>query len=176
MIIVLPTIMHTGTFLLIDDVFKWFKHIGCAQEPEGDCVIHCHTTNSFFYEVASCMDKHPVVSPIRHPARVLESFKRRNHLNYRVFREQFGCMADLVEGRDVFYIHIDEPDLRDAELARINNELGLKLKTDWPLVNCVGKTHDIKLTKEMMDEIPQWIMDFYHLTYEAINESASIRN
>lgn len=165
MIIVLPTIMHTGNTLMQEII--GYEVIGCAQEPRSDdTVIHAHTTNSLYDQLEKCMDKYPSIIPMRHPARVWRSFQQRDSgKTMKTYREQFGCMVELTEGRNVSYIHVDQPELRDTELDQASRRLGINNKTAWPIVNSVAGTHELDITNDMVAEIPEWILEYYKRTY-----------
>ena len=130
-----------------------------------------------------------VVSPMRHPARILASFKSRNrpitpadtkeriaHLPKDMrqmgmregadFESQWKNLEHFMGKFDISFIHIDSPD-RNVHVETFSKKIGRELTCDWPLTSNSGArcgNHDLEVTDEMISEIPDWIMDIYHGT------------
>lgn len=82
MIVVVPSIYHTGTHLMKRVFQDWIaispNWCGPFDLPSGDTrwVMFCHLTDSN-RELYHVVRQYPCVVPMRHPVRVLESWHRR---------------------------------------------------------------------------------------------------
>lgn len=163
-LVCVPSIMHTGRHVL-QTIFtreNW-KQVGpnpdthfYPPKPKQDHIIYFHLVDghSAYYNIA---EQYPLVCPMRHPVRVLESFRRRG-LTKDYFEEQWRNQIRVHNWRPL-YIHIDSTH-RDEQLANASRKLGRKLSTNWPVLT-VKNTVDFEVTDERLAEIPDFIMDFY---------------
>lgn len=92
-----------------------------------------------FREGAAC------IIPVRDPARVFCSWikygKNPDDFAGRSLDEWMVVQADLALETRTYYLHIDEPGVRDLQLADLNGALGLDLVTDWQPVRQDGPTN-----------------------------------
>ena len=96
------------------------------------------------------------IIPVRDPGRVFCSWIKygKNPDDYAGMSldEWMAVQADLaLEGR-TYYLHIDQPGVRDLQLEEINRELGLDLVTDWDPVRQDGPANG-------RDQIAQQFVD-----------------
>jgi len=161
-ILVIPSVMHTGTHLLLD-IFKNWNKISPIPDSmfyppmdNKDHIIQFHLIDghSTFYEIAETY--HQVI-PMRHPVRVLESMRRRQK-TLADLEEQFANLIRVHEWAPM-YIHVDSKD-RDKHVQAVAKLINRPLSTDWPNLSHKG-TIDFEVTDERIVEIPQWIMEFY---------------
>ena len=104
--ILVASVMHTGTLFTMRRLLA------------GRDVDQCHfTTEKQGRMTKLTEDAEQVVIPLRHPARCLETFKRRNK-EYDSFAEQWNNMLERAKSMNPHYIHIDDIDRRDKEAER----------------------------------------------------------
>lgn len=154
MIIGLASIMHTGTHLVREMLMEHLKAISPdALDRDGFYGYHLVNSCKKYTQL-----NYPTISPMRHPVRILESFRRRDK-TIDMMEEQFHNFSLL---RDPIIIHVDRAD-RDDYVNRAAKRTGLPLSTDWPLLS-PKNTLGFKVTPERLKEIPEWIMDLYSKT------------
>lgn len=127
---VIVSIQHTGTRYL-------------AQYQAHNWLGHCTPGN-----LAACrenLEHEQGIVPMRHPALVYESWRRRENGQSRHephhLTQQFDNMIQLDSEFDLQYVFIDE--------------------TNWgEPVSTHGNAHTA-ITPEMMDRVPGKVMDFY---------------
>jgi len=156
--IFIPTVMHSGTRFLHQLIGWPVQTLAKAQFVDGT-IIHCHmdTRSEKFTRALTC----PIVVPMRHPARIYESWARRNFKSKHPekLEAQFRRMIREVHPHSPTYVVIDHED-RDLHLKRLNDRFGLALKTDWCPVSEKG-TSDVEITRKRMARVPDFVMDFY---------------
>ena len=125
MIIVCPTVPHTGTHFMADmfqrcDVSAIVVHPYPDQLPELEKLID---------------EANPVIVPARRRIDVQKSWikygKDLENFAGRSLGEWFEVQRKLVQGALTYYLDIDEPAIRVHQLALINKDLELNLVTDW---------------------------------------------
>jgi hypothetical protein len=124
--IIVPTVPHTGTHFvknLLADTGQelYVRHVYPAEIERLEYLLN---------------QGHPTIVPSREPDAVIASW-----LRYGKDPENFAGMSllewwKLLDGlvmmrQNVYLLHLDNPELRDLELATINFELQLELATDW---------------------------------------------
>lgn len=139
--------MHTGTHLIRDVILKDHdKHVFHVSE-------HLHRLNCDPEELRN----NPVVSPLRHPRRVAESWKRRGSDLNTLRSMWISLMHNFAPFVDVF-ICIDSP-ARDRQLGRLNKILGTSITTDWPVEGSRANTEGISI--DLCPEVPNQFIEFY---------------
>lgn len=173
MLILYATCMHTGTHVLGGAAFPEFEVVGAWEyDYAGGKIARLHHFVRAYEETirGTFSKAEKVFTTLRHPARVLESFKRRQRGGYEDFLSQWDMMTDLLREYDTTFIHVDREDLRDREINEARESLGLgKISIDWtPRIElgCYCGTHDLQLTDELVAEVPDWMVDFYNKTIE----------
>lgn len=168
--IVVPTIMHSGTHVLRDNILR-----DRAYHSEEDSILgkrgnpkmlgfHLTECNRFINE----LEKYPVITTLRHPRRVRESFRRREEkrtrsrypYNQKYFDLQWREMIDRISKTDVLYVHIDEPEVRDQEVDALREKFNLPFHKDWKVNNEICGTSEIPI--EDCPEVDQEYIDFYY--------------
>lgn len=174
MMICVPTIMHSGTHTLRYEILKeegdgknkdnWnFMGSGpSARDCEVSTILGGHLNNSMMDKWEDAFKEFPVFTCLRHPVRIAETFRRRGkcirHLN-----EMWMNMIEVVDKYDPFYIHVDDKQVRDAQVKLMGEILGLPLKTNWPInkdTNSITGTHDFDISDTK--DVPQEFIDFYY--------------
>lgn len=130
--IVVPTIPHTGSMFVVQHLLG---HLPRIRNPKrGDGVFFAHVYPERMAEILSLRD-HPAIVPIRNPAAVAMSWKGQGWDLSQLW-VLWDEMLKVHKAFSPYYLPIDHVS-REARLAEIN-ELGLKLKTDWPIVASKG--------------------------------------
>ena len=149
MIILVPTIPHTGTKLLANDILRDFEHNALINKPKNGQKIDDHIFPEKITRWKELMTEYPAIIPLRNPVSIAVSWERR----HRDLGELMVMWYILVEQLDKFnpsYLPIDSLD-RNKYLDRINQRLGLKLTTDWPIVNSVHNSTDVSINDLSME-------------------------
>lgn len=148
MIINIPTIPHTGSYLVADGLFGGFKRLGLNSKPENGCKYFDHL---FLHKIDAWkgkMEAYPSIIPLRHPILTAVSWARRN----RDLGEMCVMWYVLVEQLDrynPYYIPVDSPNRNDW-LDRLNKGLRLDLSTNWPIINSKHNTFEATI-----EDIPE---------------------
>ena len=147
------SVMHSGTHLIYKMLTSCLKCKGVSIEASragehGVFLFHLVDAHR------DALDMRHLVTPMRHPVRIAESFRRRGKPIEDMYR-QFENLARI----DPIFIHVDRVD-RDAYVARAGKELGVQLHTDWPLLS-PKNTLGYKVTPARIKSIPAFIMDIY---------------
>jgi len=146
-IVLVPTIPHTGTTLVLKHLLPFLPDM---RNPKrcGHGKIFCHIYEERIAELLPLLEKYPAVIPLRHPEKVAISWKaRKKDLN-----ELWGLWETLVDVIDPYhplYLAIDSAG-RDQALRSISKTLGLDLKTDWSVIASTGLT--ATLTEEEKEQ------------------------
>ena len=130
--IVVPTVPHTGTHFMRDHLLAeldcYVRHVHPSDEPK-------------LLELLEAGN--PCIVPVRDRWSVLESWIRHDK-DPRAFcglslPEWFEALDALIWPYSPLLLAIDNPEIRDEQLAMINNTLGTVLTTDWPIVRQPGE-------------------------------------
>ena len=134
MIIVCPTVPHTGTH---------FMHkLLAGVDVERVVIVHPYPDQVAELK-ALVMSGNPCIIPLRHSDDVRASWKKygKDVHNFAgmTIEEWYIALYGIADAAvKLFYIEIDSPDRRDVQLAEINHKLGLELETDWEPVRQAG--------------------------------------
>ena len=174
--ICLPTIMHTGNHLAQQHIFKGFTqcpHVA-IKEAEGLSLITSHVIDDVMDRWWTSLPHADVVfTTLRHPARVMESFRRRGRSlkagdrQYDEgcnFESQWKNLIEISKEYEINYIHIDLPD-RDKYVEKASSVLGIDLGKGWPVLGEQQGTKDLEITDELINQVPDFIMGFYEKTH-----------
>ena len=117
--IAIISVRHSGTRFVRDELLK--KQ--CLNAHVGEKQIYLDVLLPYFNNL---------IIPLRRPERIIVSWERRG-------MELDGlsdCLSILMayDRYDPMYFPIDAPD-RQGYLDKINQRLGLELKTDWPVIS-----------------------------------------
>lgn len=149
--ILVASVMHTGT------LFTMNKLLSDKHE-----IAQVHFTSKHYGRMTKKLeDAEHVIIPLRHPARCLEAFKRRNK-GYDDFVEQWDNMVARVSNMNPCYVHIDDIERREQDVEKISNLVNPVI--DWqPSVRAGMKTftYKLELSDEMIKAIPKQYIDFY---------------
>lgn len=157
LIVGVGSIMHTGTHLL-------WRMLEPMKGINPDAYHHQPGAYKYLYHLVDSSQgyfglEYPILTPMRHPVRVLESFRRRNK-PFSMFAEQWRNL-ERIHGH-TNYIHVDRKD-RDWHVNLASRAIGFHVKPSWPLLSAKN-TLNIQVTDERVEEIPRWIMDLYRET------------
>lgn len=172
--------MHTGSHALWHGIFKDWARRDPPRYPTdsedsvgGKSILIGHITDSQWDTWNRWMDKgYPVVTMMRHPALALASHFKRNEIDFRWmlwYANQWINHQMMYRRRHPYIIHLDQPELRDAQIRLINDELGLDLKYNWPInekMGCVHGTHGDKPDPMHVAMIPRSFIEYYERTVE----------
>lgn len=120
---VVISVQHTGTRFLL-------HHLNCTGE---------HTYPNNMRNVHSRLRDERGIIPLRHPARVYESWVRRDR-DLAFLEQQYRCMICELKGYDLTYVDVERSG--DPVAAQTG----------------VGKT---EVTKRMQARVPAFVMDWY---------------
>ena len=121
------------------------------------------------------LKNHKIFTSLRHPRRIREAFKRREHnparypYNEEYFNIQWREMIDRIATLDPFYLHVDMPEVRDAEVDLMSEYFGRELPKNWEVVETEHTygTHDVPV--EECPPVPQEYIDFYYETIKKLD-------
>jgi hypothetical protein len=163
--------MHTGSHTLWYGILKdWVaRDIGPNRTYEDGEVVIGHLTDKNMVNWRAWFGEQPLLIPLRHPAKALSSHFKRNEQNpfWMTWFAQQWCNLIEIESHYPYYIHIDIPELRDQELAKINDELGLNLSHDWAINEAMGCKHGGEsepLQHHLVSMVPDSFIRFYEET------------
>jgi hypothetical protein len=145
MIILLPTVKHTGSHFVLNQLLKDFIRIDlknakkqiCEIEKDGcfNGVVFDHLFPHKMKLWEKLFEKHRAIIPIRNKHEVWKSWRKRSNEPDRDLFDQMWEIVENLDKYDPFYINIDNQEIRDKQLDFINKELKLKLNADgWPVV------------------------------------------
>ena len=134
MIIVVPSIPHTGTMFVYHEILKEIPQ-EIRNPKKGPGKIQIHIYQDRMDELYS-LSAYPWIVPLRHPEKVAITWKSREK-DLAELREFWWRLLDLVDSFEPHYLSIDAPN-RNAQLAKINESIGLNAQTDWPIVASHG--------------------------------------
>jgi len=164
--------MHTGTHFIKYGVFKCpnlFRDIPPShQGDDGEKLIMvAHVVNQHLHLWDGLLEQHPIVAPLRHPAKVLRSFKHRGKKK-KSYIEQWNNMIKIIHPHKPLYLHIDEPKIRDKELKKISELADEDLSVNWDEILRGGAetepTHNLEINEKTLKGVPEKLIDFYHAT------------
>ena len=121
--ILVASVHHTGTKLVyswilenIDDLDKYRVHI----EPKN------------LEELRELREVADIIVPLRHPMIVANGWKRRGK-RLEELGTQWHMLKTDIAPYNPYYLPIEHED-RDEWLTHIGQKLGVRLKTDWPII------------------------------------------
>ena len=127
-LVVLPTVPGTGTHLMRD-------HILAGQ--------NVYARHPYPEEVEKIIDKLSTpgsicVVPVRRYEEVAATWSRSGRdmdgFGGWTLQQWYQVLFGIIEPFDPIFISIDEPDMRDIQLERLEDQLGVSLPHDWPIV------------------------------------------
>lgn len=176
--ILAPTIMHSGSHALWYGILKDWMHRDVHPykeynpELETNACLIGHLTDKQMLRWKSWFGKEVCITMLRHPSRVLASHYIRGECDDRWLMWYNQCWLNHMWLEDHYKphtIHIDVPELRDHQLALINDELDLSLEFNWPMNGKMGCTgNEIKPVDDMfLQKTPQAYIDYYERVRDA---------
>jgi len=174
-IVICPSVQHTGHNFMVRRIFEpyYIPHPPNRPLPDDDrnYMLTGHFNDNHNFDWNGLSQKFPVYMPLRHPARVLESFMRRNTVasSEAAFRSHWRAMMAFVKQcpTKIYYLHLDSA-LRCHQAGSILKSLDINDKTvDWSVTEETGSkqgTHDLELTGELIKRVPKFFIDFYEET------------
>ena len=145
MIVVIPTIPHTGSMFMVNEIFKDLPEMrNPKRSNHGKIFMHVYPER--LPELMTLTD-YPWISPLRHPAKVAGSWlARKKDLGY------LWSLWDVMMGLPVDHFLPIDSDTRESALKRIGD-----YKTDWPVIASLGVTVEAP-------QVEQKYVDFYAAT------------
>lgn len=150
--------MHTGTYFVTKHLLSSLTERPIKHGIIGPGLYSDHVyphKRGLWYDVLSKSDH--VIVPLRHPAVVAESWKKRNRPKLELI-EQFEELIGFVDQFQPLYLPLDVDD-RDNYLGKINAATGLELETSWPVIHSKKATHDIDWRNLYPDDDIQEMID-----------------
>ncbi len=162
-VILVASVHHTGTKLVHDDILghlttvnpETFDFTNPGELPELG-KIRFHLESQFLEQLIWWRYRSPIIVPLLHPRTVAIGWaarqKRREELG-----EQWKILKGEIDPFHPHYLPIDQSD-RDERLRKIEKELGLKLKTDWPTIgHCDVPRSELSMKDEHL--LKGWMND-----------------
>lgn len=143
MIILVPTIPHTGTKLLTEDILRSFEHNALRNKPKNRQKIDDHIYPEKLTRWKELLAEYPAIIPLRNPVSIAVSWQRRNK-DIGEFIVMWYILVEIIDQYNPQYLPIDTKE-RDYYLNRINKKLRLELYTDWPVINSVHNSIDVSI-------------------------------
>ena len=176
MMIAAPSVPHTGKHFLESRVFKGYQAIAPVHEGHmlGNVLITAHFDIGFMDAWVTWVRALPTVITLRHPARVLESYRRRATIGSKFasyLRQWESLMYIVKEAKDVSYLCIDDMEVREAQAEDIRNKFNLNV-FNWSVTSETGSkhnTHDLVLTDELLKDVPVEFINFYQEKLTCLN-------
>lgn len=183
-IVLCPSVKHCGHHFMRHRIFEPLGYVATPPDQLSAAIFdrvdkivamgHYEDTRNFNRLWRLLGGSAAVYVPLRHPARVLESCNRKGVLNsdYAVFHAQWSAMMHSVPFfREVYWLHLDEPNIRYLQADRILQSLEAlpDFTVDWTVNEESGAksgTHDLVLTEELLAKVPKGFIQFYYETME----------
>lgn len=169
------SVPYTGTnFLAKLFTDRGFHRVGMNEitpMPDVLRVAHCIKPTQVDPALRLVKSGLPLVLPCRHPYRVEESYTRKGdsgHIDQMLIAfenliEKFAPLTDL-------FLCVDS-DLREEQFAKIRDEIGVPIKTDWPVIGSKSTTWRMGIedftpsqeVKELVSKNEEFFSRFYEL-------------
>lgn len=109
-----------------------------------------------------CSEAGVVVTTMRHPMRVYESWLKRGRKVADFFCQSWEFLFDIHAKHDAYFVPVDAPK-RDEYLKRFADRCGIEIETDWPRLN--ASTRKVETRPENMgsigeDEVRKFLEQF----------------
>jgi len=129
MILLLPTVKHTGSHFVLKQLLPDFEQMNLKDidnlDPDKNIVIFDHLYPSKMDLWEPLMAKYPAIIPLRNKQDIMESWERREE-PIDDFFDQWQILGRMRKYK-VYFINLDAPKFRRMQLRRINQELDLNL-------------------------------------------------
>lgn len=179
-VIAMPTMMHTGTRFMLRNLTNvaYSSEDSLDQDlktriPSMNTFIHMHMIEEVSDVVVRIAKNHKTLIPLRDPARICESWKRREGKKYWANRDnmiyQWDILINKIDKHDPVYFLIDSPN-RELWLDRAISILGFDFDRNWDEISPF-KTASVKVTEEMEEAVPYFVRQFYKDKVYPIEES-----
>lgn len=171
-IVIMPSIRHCGNRVIRDDIFKCGKLFTAANVFKPICVenifMFSHLPHKSYIDTIDSVIKEAdekcyLISPLRHPVLVKESYKRRG-IDIEIFEDHWSTFMEFSKDYNIKYIHVDNKKLRNKEVLEMENDLGIELGKTWGTKYCNKGTHNHVITEEDLSTMPNTFIDFYENT------------
>lgn len=173
MIIAAPSVPHTGHNFVCKRILKNYPLYSASVTPaemytkQKKLAIADHYWPNTIENWKYYLEHYPTIVSLRHPARCLLSHELRNtiHANIERFRMHWVNMMELIPyANEVYYLHLDDYDIREAQAAKIMRVVGEEFEIDWSVSAETGSkknTEQAEITAELLEKIPQEFIEFY---------------
>lgn len=133
MAVLIASVPHCGTFFTA----HIFEQAGFVLKAEWEPILPNTVAVWHFNEserkINTFLEEHTVVIPVRQFDKVKATWDRnRMNLGY-LLRDWATMESERFSG--CFRLHIDDPNIREIELQRISEHIGVQLATDWAPMN-----------------------------------------
>lgn len=148
MIIACPTVCHTGSYFVVKHLFKGYEEVLFNQKhTKGNVIYFDHMFPHKRDMIEKACDKYPVVIPIRHPKVCALSWENRGR-ELDDMCQMFREMVNIYDKYNPFYIPLDT-NKRESALNSINDQLVIKLTTQWKPVHSRRENHEVRYTDKI---------------------------
>jgi len=171
MIVACPTVPHTGSYFIVKHLFEGYEQVLFNQQhTQEDAIYFDHMFPHKRASIEAICDQYPVIIPLRHPKVCALSWERRNK-ELGDMCQMFRELTNIYDKYDPFYIPLDT-ELRKSALNSINDELVVKLTTDWRPIHSKREGSSVRFTDnielkegELVDELIEEIKPFLDRFY-----------
>lgn len=119
-------IPHTGTRFVLEGLFG--RNTGIHGQDATAPVAFTHIAPHTFEDCRAALARWGGFASMRHG--LMASWCKRGKSGMEL-AQRLILQQRLVEEFDMPVLWVDDPERRDAQLARINERFGLALRTDW---------------------------------------------
>ena len=173
MIIVVPSVHHTGTkfvyrYLLADEkgwefvtpnpdtTMAYYKPDGSPRTGDKG-KVRIHIDPPLMHRIHAWMADFPSIVPLRHPRNVAQSWKNR-FKSFAELGEQWRLLKEEVDKYNPYYLPLNDSELKNEFLKKIEIGLKIEVEYDWPVI-CEGANEFNLLTDEDEGLVKSWMAD-----------------
>jgi len=162
--IVVASIPHSGTRFVLEHLLAPRKRVKSAPD-DGEFFFE-HLDSPHIPKLRDMMRQFPCIVPMRHPKSIALSWKADSRL-LTDLTTMYRCLVSAIDPFKPCYLPLDVEN-RDAYLQLLNDQTGLNLKTDWPIIGASGvvgrfDAPDYGFYESLMDELSDF---FGRFSYE----------
>ncbi len=175
--LIIASVPHTGSHFLIDlidyEILRDESDIKHALERNHKVYRFHHVYGGESMEwLLKYGSMAPVISPLRHPMSVAQSWKNRGkpiieHDVHAPMIELFQALIELSKQVKMYFLPLDHP-MREQYLKRISDVAGRSFKTRWDRYGPIPSNPHQDLTVAEIDAVNELMTDpFFEQFYAA---------
>lgn len=156
MLIVVPSVHHTGTKTVFLDILKDLQpEVNQQDYKRNEGKLRIHIDKPFLDDLHFWCARCPAIVPLRHPRKVAYGWKARAKPLWDL-TEQWNWLKEEIDPYVPYYLPLDSPE-RGHWLQEINRSLGTSFTTDWPMLGHSEATTELDDKDEFL--IQSWMED-----------------